>query len=430
MAKYLHRIGAKHIKFDLEVVIHNLKLTSTLPLLLKIRVNRGKDKVEETQVMQYSSNSKKVQFDYPLSFQITMYKKSGKYSKKDLLINVLEIQGKSEILLGELTVEFHKMAEIGKSIQFEEYRLENCKDSGARLCISVDLTEHGKARAQFSTGNLRSATNLKSQFETEKTATDSKSLARRAMSFDTAQVLLTSIEDSPDSMSINSTPDTDIKDEESNRTRTGSVKTLRSAFCISEDLINEISSTDTTKKEEDSILKEEIITIKPAEHDDFDFENDYKIEPITKPDLNPIEDDYKIEKIEVKPIESIKNEPESKKKTEAVIDKEKKNKNNEKRKNEKENNLSPKENLDFLKCDEPESQIDNEFDKDFEDSSSSEEAPEEVEILTTDLNVPITDMKESEPNAASQELRLNLKEKEAGLPESRKTTCCGSCSIY
>jgi len=427
MAKYLHRIGAKHIKFDLEVVIHNLKLTGSSPLLLKIKVNRGKDKVEETQVMQYSSNSKIVQFDYPLSFQITMYKKSGKYSKKDLLINVLEIQGKSEIVLGELTVEFHKIAEIGKSIKFEEYRLENCKDPGARLCVSIDLTEHGKARAQFSTGNLKSASNLKSQFETERTPTDPKSLARRAMSFDTAEALISSIEDSSDSISTNSKGDTDYKDQESNRTRKGSVKTLRSAFCISEDLINEISITETSNKEEDFIPKEEIITIKPPDHEDFDFETDYKIESLDKPDIEPNEDDYKIEKIEVKQKESFKS---GKKNSEKGFGEGKNDKSSDFSKNEKENYSTVKENFEFLKCDEPERQFDNEFDKDFEDSSSSEEAPEEVEILKTDMDVPITDMKESEPNAASQELRLNLKEKEAGLPDSRKTTCCGSCSIY
>ena len=64
------------------------------------------------------------------------------------------------------------------------------------------------------------------------------------------------------------------------------------------------------------------------------------------------------------------------------------------------------------------------FDNEFVDSSSS------VEETSADIQIPVTDLKEVTPNSASQELLLNLKEKESGLPESRNTTCCGSCRMF
>ena len=71
------------------------------------------------------------------------------------------------------------------------------------------------------------------------------------------------------------------------------------------------------------------------------------------------------------------------------------------------------------------------FSKEYEDSSSSEEAPMEVDVTeTAEFQTPITNLKMSVPNSSSQELQITLKEREAGLPTSRNATCCAACQIY
>jgi hypothetical protein len=73
----------------------------------------------------------------------------------------------------------------------------------------------------------------------------------------------------------------------------------------------------------------------------------------------------------------------------------------------------------------------NVFEREFLVSSSSESSEDKEEVLNSEeISGPLTDMKETTPNSASQEARLDLKEKESGLPQSRNTTCCGKCSIF
>jgi hypothetical protein len=413
MAKYLHRIGAKSIKFDLDVTIHYLKLNNTLPSLLKIRVHRGKDKVEETQPMQYSSSHKSVNFDYPLSFNITMYKKSGKYSKKDLLIKVLEIKGLTEILIGTFTVEFHKLAESGKSINYEEFSLYECKDPKARLCISVNLAEKGKNKNQFATGNLKN---------------NSNNLPPRAASVDGLNYMKEPEKVETKTSSASFDEDLDMK------TRKGSVKNVRSAFAISEDLLNEIN--ETTVKEKVNEKNKEVASTFAFKADIIEIEEpsilNEKVEDFNQVTENQPEN-HEIEEIEEKPEEKIpvylsessssSEEKDEKNRFDHQDDQSFK----EKLENEEEKNNQ--DDFEFLKCANLEIDEENVAQDVSVDSSSSEEVPEEV-LVIQDLPMPIRDMNETQPNAASQEMRLNLKEKEAGLPESRNTTCCAKCVIF
>src|SRR5574343_567219 len=121
MSKYLHRIGAQKQKFELEATIHYLKLSKSSQSLIKVRAKRGKEKTDETTCLSYSPLLKQLQFNYVLSLSTTMYKKGSKYNKKELVIIVLEIVGKTEKKIGTITIDFHTIAETGKNIEFQEY---------------------------------------------------------------------------------------------------------------------------------------------------------------------------------------------------------------------------------------------------------------------------------------------------------------------
>lgn len=162
MSKYLHRLGAQKQKFELEATIHYLKLSRQSQCLVKLRAKRGKDKTEETPSLSYSPLLKQLQFNHILSFVITMYKKGSKYSKKDLNISLIEIIGKTEKKIGSLTIEFHTIAETGKSIEFKEFILKDSKDS-AKICISIklflqqEIVKSGSSSRSDSLNNVRRA---------------------------------------------------------------------------------------------------------------------------------------------------------------------------------------------------------------------------------------------------------------------------------
>jgi hypothetical protein len=75
--------------------------------------------------------------------------------------------------------------------------------------------------------------------------------------------------------------------------------------------------------------------------------------------------------------------------------------------------------------------VDIDIHKGLADSSSSDEAPVEVDISESiDSFMPITSLKQSIPNASSQEEKIVLKEIQAGLPSSRESACCASCEVF
>ena len=166
MSKYLHRLGAQKQKFELEATIHYLKLSRKSQCLVKLRAKRGKDKTEESPSLSYSPLLKQLQFNHILSFLITMYKKGSKYSKKDLNISVIEIVGKTEKKIGSLTIEFHTIAETGKSIEFKEFILKDSKDS-AKLCMSIKLFLQQEVVKSSSSSRSDSLTNVRRAFSVD-----------------------------------------------------------------------------------------------------------------------------------------------------------------------------------------------------------------------------------------------------------------------
>ncbi|OMJ87776.1 hypothetical protein SteCoe_10418 [Stentor coeruleus] len=265
MAKLIHRIGAKSVKFELEVVIHYIIISLPEASLLKVRVKRGKDKTEETQPLRYAPNTKKVQFDYPLNFRITMYKKGNKFSKKDLKIKVLQINGKNEKIVGHTSIEFQKCAETGKFIIEENLKLHDCSDQKAVICTSVKLFEEGKPKNDFFAGNVISSNN--------------KAPNRRAISIDTPLTLnldFGPIDDKARKNSkargnsfdrgvinlknsqsyIESYDDPDFEQSELRRKK-NTIKGMRSAFHLTPEELEEMTGNNKQKVKEVGIEKKE-----------------------------------------------------------------------------------------------------------------------------------------------------------------------------
>lgn len=556
MAKLIHRIGAKSVKFDLEVIIHYITISLPEASLLKIRVKRGKDKTEETQPMRYTPNTKNVQFDYPLNFRITMYKKGNKFSKKDLKIKVLQIDGKNEKIVGNTSIEFEKCAETGRFIIEESLKLYDCSDPKAVLCTSVKLFEVGKPRNEFFTGNLASSNkipnrraisidtplslNLDFGQSDDKARKNSKA---RGSSFDRDVINL-----KKDSQSLIGTYDDPDFDESELRNKKNTIKGMRSAFHLSPEELDKMTGNSNQEGKNEKIQQEEVREEDRGRKNDieeFKILENYEEKEVKnrqieknieiKENVLEVKDKYeeaKQEKVVLKERATEKKENiiENAKiqtfDTEPKVEKSLKEKKHKKKdippeKVTKELEESPKipskvsESLskneksyiapqveppkpqpaipapksppnlptiskkhdpipyspktptqsdnkpqeipiekhkdpilepqpiikteeihaplpDYLKYEQQTRvSIDIDIHKGLADSSSSDEAPVEVDISENiDSFMPITSLKQSIPNASSQEEKIVLKEIQAGLPSSRESACCASCEMF
>jgi N-terminal C2 in EEIG1 and EHBP1 proteins len=139
MSNLLKKIGAEKVKHVLDIEIHyiRVKLPDTCPVY--IEVQRGKKMKKETQTMNYSPYTGIVQFDYPLSFEITMHKKGEKFVKKNFVIKLFEMSGKTKLNNGRVKIDFSHIPVLKKPIIKREVPLQNCTDKTAIVCITVRL---------------------------------------------------------------------------------------------------------------------------------------------------------------------------------------------------------------------------------------------------------------------------------------------------
>jgi hypothetical protein len=153
MAGLLEKLTAEKVKHHLEITIHyiRLKLPEACPVL--IEVQRGKKMRQETQAQNYSPESSFVQFDYPISFNITMHKKGEKYVKKNFVIRLIQQKGKSRISNGEVKIEFSQIPVLKKPIIRREVPLQKCADESAVVSISVKLEQILKSSSKASSPN-------------------------------------------------------------------------------------------------------------------------------------------------------------------------------------------------------------------------------------------------------------------------------------
>lgn len=153
MAGLIEKLTAEKVKHHLEVTIHyiRLKLPEAVPII--IEVQRGKKMRQETQAQNYSPDSAFVQFDYPISFNITMHKKGEKYVKKNFVIRLIQVKGKNRVHNGEVKIEFSQIPVLKKPILRREVPLQKCADESAVVSISVKLEQIVKSSSKASSPN-------------------------------------------------------------------------------------------------------------------------------------------------------------------------------------------------------------------------------------------------------------------------------------
>lgn len=86
----LKRIGAHKDKFELEVQVHSIS-AKLKPGLYKLIVKASRKKKLETGPVQYNLNSGKIILEFPVRFNISMYKKSSKYLNKKLSLKLIQL---------------------------------------------------------------------------------------------------------------------------------------------------------------------------------------------------------------------------------------------------------------------------------------------------------------------------------------------------
>jgi hypothetical protein len=445
MAKLLHRIGAKSIKYDLEVEVHYLRISLPAGTLLKIRIKRGKDKVNETQLMRYSPSTKRVKFDYPLEFVITMYKKSNKFSKKDLSIKIIELSGREERIIGTANIEFHKIAETGKQIDFEELALSDCSDPNAKLCMSVHLFEAAKNKKNFMTGNTRKTMHSANRRAMSIDGEDTRGFIEDEISRFDSTGRSDTVSEKSISLLIpgNNEPEEDFKAE---KPRKPSIRSMKAAICISAEMMDELGAVEDKSdlidveqevEEEGKFYKEKLEQIQTI-RDSCEFKLEIKDDSQKSADLvydSPYKNEsnnLETEEIDLRHTDEKKDEESTRLEVDHKVIEQEKNESEYEASRKDDPEKSPEIKLPgFLKVENYAlSNRKSSISKSVEDSSSSEEVPEQVDFSDSETAMgPVVNMKGSAPNAGSKEMQITLKEREAGLPESRNATCCASCRI-
>jgi len=164
----LSRIGSSKVPFYLDVHIHYLTAQLKNANSVKVVVKRGKDKKEETQPMPYSSGN--VIFEYPLSFQTTIYQKNNTFPKKLLSFRLVQVTGTKSQKNGKVKVDYSQVAKTGKGIVRQEFNLKKCSDKQAVVCVSINLFPCNTP--EFSSGNLRRSNTVNNQVSKSFVQTD------------------------------------------------------------------------------------------------------------------------------------------------------------------------------------------------------------------------------------------------------------------
>ncbi|CAG9315106.1 unnamed protein product [Blepharisma stoltei] len=145
---FLHKIGAEKVKYELNVSIHYVKAKLINKEKLKVIAKRGRG-LEETQPMQYNAINSNVIFEYPLSFVITMHKKSEKYVRKIINFKLIELHGEKSVINGKAQFDFSELANNpGEKIERQEIQLKGCTDKSAVICVSMNLSHISRLRSQ------------------------------------------------------------------------------------------------------------------------------------------------------------------------------------------------------------------------------------------------------------------------------------------
>ena len=135
----LSRLGAKKFKYNLDVLIHYVAYDCPDGNEFKVIVKRGRRKKEETHTCAVRGG--RIAFDSNIHFQITMYGRGGKFSKKDVACRLASVQPFRVKKDGKAVVKVAHLALTGVDIKRQVFPLKGSSDSAATICLSISLSK-------------------------------------------------------------------------------------------------------------------------------------------------------------------------------------------------------------------------------------------------------------------------------------------------
>ena len=142
------RIGATKTKYELDIIVHYVRINCSVSSAYQVEVERGSRKKQSTKLM--LNEGEMVGFESPITFNITMYHKGESYTYKDLtfkLAKVIDCKKKND---GKVTIDIIPLVGSYQQIQNKVYPLKDCSDKRAVICVSVNLMKSNiRARASL-----------------------------------------------------------------------------------------------------------------------------------------------------------------------------------------------------------------------------------------------------------------------------------------
>ena len=143
MAKVIKRIGTLAQKFSVDVTVHSLRMTLSVPVLVNLIWKRKKRRVESRKRPPMPANSKGIEVEETLTMINTMYqKKSGEFLEKKAVITFQAVvEGRGSKVVGSVTL---NIAQYLSGLNQQEFRIDKCPDKNATAVLSLRAQAMGE----------------------------------------------------------------------------------------------------------------------------------------------------------------------------------------------------------------------------------------------------------------------------------------------
>ena len=144
MAKVVKRLGTLAQKFSVDVTVHSLRMTLSVPVMVNLIWKRKKRRVESRNRPLMPANSKEIAIEETLTMINTMYqKKSGEFLEKKAVITFQAVvEGRGSKVVGSITINIAQY--LGGMSQLE-LRIDKCPDKTAMAVVSLRAHAMGEA---------------------------------------------------------------------------------------------------------------------------------------------------------------------------------------------------------------------------------------------------------------------------------------------
>lgn len=143
MAKVIKRLGTLAQKFSVDVTVHSLRMTLSVPVLINLIWKRKKRRVESRNRPAMGANSKQLEVEETLTMINTMYqKKSGEFLEKKAVITFQAVvDGRGSKVVGSVTL---NITQYLGGLNQQEFRIDKCPDKNATAVLSLRAQAMGE----------------------------------------------------------------------------------------------------------------------------------------------------------------------------------------------------------------------------------------------------------------------------------------------